>query len=282
MVKLGKKPSKGRQKIEIRFIEDKARRQVTLCKRKGGIFKKCSELQLLCGAHVAVAIFSKKEEEERPQPQGDGEPPAPAAGVRRTSRAGNVFALGTPSVDHVLRRLAPLPGGRGRWLVAGSIVKQLSSVVKWPRGAAAPHGGPKPPAQRRPRTAWIPAAPSGAEGYHDEEERYYDDEDQSDSAAARARVSGSRDASGDESDGVADWGLPNGRLPSAMGYSGVKAWLHGLGLSRYAPVFEIHEVDDGVLPMLTLEDLKDMGIGAVGSRRKMYAAIQKLRSDNVS
>ncbi|PRQ39801.1 putative sterile alpha motif/pointed domain-containing protein [Rosa chinensis] len=50
-----------------------------------------------------------------------------------------------------------------------------------------------------------------------------------------------------------------------------------LGLSRYTPVFEIHEVDDEVLPMLTLEDLKDMGINAVGSRRKMYSAIQKLR-----
>lgn len=68
-----------------------------------------------------------------------------------------------------------------------------------------------------------------------------------------------------------------------MGYGGVKAWLDGLGLSRYAPVFEIHEVDDEVLPLLTLEDLKDMGIGAVGSRRKLYAAIQKLqRSDSVS
>ncbi|PAN44000.1 hypothetical protein PAHAL_9G010400 [Panicum hallii] len=171
--------------------------------------------------------------------------------------------------------------------------KSSSSHPRPPRrahpddSAADPHHrrGAKPPAQRRPRTAWIPAAPEGAEGYGDEEERYYDDEDQSDSAAAaaaRARVSGSRDASGDESDGVADWGLPNGRLPSAIGYSGVKAWLDGLGLSRYAPVFEIHEVDDEVLPMLTLEDLKDMGIGAVGSRRKMYAAIQKLRSDNVS
>lgn len=107
----------------------------------------------------------------------------------------------------------------------------------------------------------------------------------SDSAAAagRARVSGSREASVDESDGVADWGIPNGRLPGATCYGGVKAWLDGLGLSRYAPVFEIHEVDDEVLPLLTLEDLKDMGIGAVGSRRKMFAAIQKLRSsDNVS
>jgi hypothetical protein len=152
-------------------------------------------------------------------------------------------------------------------------------------GSAEPNHrrGPKPPAQRRPRTAWIPAAPPGAEGYEDEEERYYDDEDHSDSAAARARVSGSRDASGDESDGVADWGLPNGRLPSAIGCSsGVRAWLYGLGLSRYAPVFQIHEVDDEVLPLLTLEDLRDMGVGAVGSRRKMYAAILKLRSHNVS
>ncbi|XP_020237037.1 uncharacterized protein LOC109816433 [Cajanus cajan] len=60
------------------------------------------------------------------------------------------------------------------------------------------------------------------------------------------------------------------------GEDGVRIWLNGLGLGRYAPVFEVHEVDDEVLPMLTLEDLKDMGISAVGSRRKMYTAIQKL------
>nr|XP_027099943.1 pollen-specific leucine-rich repeat extensin-like protein 1 [Coffea arabica]XP_027099945.1 pollen-specific leucine-rich repeat extensin-like protein 1 [Coffea arabica]XP_027099946.1 pollen-specific leucine-rich repeat extensin-like protein 1 [Coffea arabica] len=58
---------------------------------------------------------------------------------------------------------------------------------------------------------------------------------------------------------------------------GVRDWLIGLGLGRYAPVFEIHEVDDEVLPMLTLEDLKDMGINAVGSRRKMFSSIVKLR-----
>ncbi|KAI3452550.1 hypothetical protein Pfo_009214 [Paulownia fortunei] len=61
------------------------------------------------------------------------------------------------------------------------------------------------------------------------------------------------------------------------GSVGVREWLIGLGLRRYTPVFEIHEVDDEVLPMLTLEDLKDMGINAVGSRRKMYTAILKLR-----
>ncbi|KAE8710626.1 hypothetical protein F3Y22_tig00110319pilonHSYRG00022 [Hibiscus syriacus] len=57
---------------------------------------------------------------------------------------------------------------------------------------------------------------------------------------------------------------------------GVTIWLNGLGLGRYAPLFEIHEVDDEVLQLLTLEDLKDMGINAVGSRRKIFCAIQKL------
>ncbi|XP_057530296.1 uncharacterized protein LOC130808805 [Amaranthus tricolor] len=58
---------------------------------------------------------------------------------------------------------------------------------------------------------------------------------------------------------------------------GIKKWLVELGLGRYSPVFEIHEVDEEVLPYLTLEDLKDMGINAVGSRRKLFSAIQKLR-----
>ncbi|WCJ36330.1 Sterile alpha motif (SAM) domain-containing protein [Euphorbia peplus] len=66
----------------------------------------------------------------------------------------------------------------------------------------------------------------------------------------------------------------NGRC--GVGEDGVRIWLNSIGLGRYAPVFEVHEVDDEVLPMLTLEDLKDMGINAVGSRRKMFCAIQKL------
>ncbi|KAF5743663.1 hypothetical protein HS088_TW08G00248 [Tripterygium wilfordii] len=68
----------------------------------------------------------------------------------------------------------------------------------------------------------------------------------------------------------------NNNNNGSHGEDGVKVWLNSLGLGRYAPVFEIHEVDDEVLPLLTLEDLKDMGINAVGSRRKMYCAIQKL------
>lgn len=61
--------------------------------------------------------------------------------------------------------------------------------------------------------------------------------------------------------------------------NGVKVWLNQLGLSQYASLFEIHEVDDEVLPMLKLEDLKEMGINAVGSRRKMYCSIQNLNKE---
>lgn len=63
---------------------------------------------------------------------------------------------------------------------------------------------------------------------------------------------------------------------SDLDRNGVRVWLNQLGLSRYYSIFEVHEVDDEVLPLLTLEDLKDMGINAVGSRRKMFSSIQKL------
>ncbi|KAL6909382.1 hypothetical protein ACP4OV_001663 [Aristida adscensionis] len=216
---------------------------------------------------------------------GGAQAPAPPYSKRRrrpSVRLGDIDAP-PPRRHHKPSASSAHPRPRGRAHPEDGLDPAAHGHGHHHSHAAQHRRGPKPPAQRRPRTAWVPAAPAGADGYEDEEERYYDDDDQSDSAAAaaaaaaRARVSGSREVSGDESDGVADWGLPNGRLPSAVGYGGVKAWLEGLGLARYAPVFEIHEVDDEVLPQLTLEDLKDMGIGAVGSRRKMYTAIQKLR-----
>ncbi|GMH31513.1 hypothetical protein Nepgr_033356 [Nepenthes gracilis] len=83
----------------------------------------------------------------------------------------------------------------------------------------------------------------------------------------------------DELDGPSDTEMNGVGHSGKRGWireNGVRIWLNGLGLGRYWPVFEIHEVDEEVLPLLTLEDLKDMGINAVGSRRKMYCAIQKL------
>jgi hypothetical protein len=56
----------------------------------------------------------------------------------------------------------------------------------------------------------------------------------------------------------------------------VPSWLWGMGMGRYAAAFEAHEVDAEVLPWLTMDDLRDMGIGAVGARRKLFCAIQRL------
>jgi hypothetical protein len=47
--------------------------------------------------------------------------------------------------------------------------------------------------------------------------------------------------------------------------SDVVAWLRGLGLSQYEPAFRENEIDNMVLPNLTAEDLKDLGIGIVGA-----------------
>ena len=53
-----KKPSKGRRKIEIAKIPKKNHLQVTFSKRRSGLFKKASELCTLCGANVAIIVFS--------------------------------------------------------------------------------------------------------------------------------------------------------------------------------------------------------------------------------
>lgn len=58
---------------------------------------------------------------------------------------------------------------------------------------------------------------------------------------------------------------------------GVHDWLDRLGLARYKREFDIHEVDETMLPLLTLEDLREMGITAVGPRRKIYCEIQELK-----
>nr|GMD25955.1 agamous-like MADS-box protein AGL62 [Ipomoea batatas]GMD64864.1 agamous-like MADS-box protein AGL62 [Ipomoea batatas]GMD74258.1 agamous-like MADS-box protein AGL62 [Ipomoea batatas] len=72
-----KKETRGRQKIAIKMIDNHASRQVTFSKRRSGIFKKAGELSVLCGAQVAVVVFSPK---------------------------GKVFTFGHPSFDAVVRR----------------------------------------------------------------------------------------------------------------------------------------------------------------------------------
>src|ERR1700738_1894552 len=58
----------------------------------------------------------------------------------------------------------------------------------------------------------------------------------------------------------------------------VGGWLRRLGLERYEAAFRENEIDDTVLPSLTAEDLKDLGVGIVGHRRKLLDAIAALRA----
>ena len=59
----------------------------------------------------------------------------------------------------------------------------------------------------------------------------------------------------------------------------IAAWLASLGLKRYEPAFRENEIDASVLPSLTAEDLKDLGVGLVGHRRRLLDAIAALRSE---
>jgi class 3 adenylate cyclase/tetratricopeptide (TPR) repeat protein len=56
----------------------------------------------------------------------------------------------------------------------------------------------------------------------------------------------------------------------------IGGWLRGLGLARYEAAFRENEIDAEVLPHLTAEDLRDLGITTVGHRRKLLAAIAAL------
>ena len=59
----------------------------------------------------------------------------------------------------------------------------------------------------------------------------------------------------------------------------VVVWLRSLGLGKYEAVFRENEIDQTVLPDLTAEDLKELGVTALGHRRKLLAAIAALRND---
>ncbi|XP_062099071.1 agamous-like MADS-box protein AGL62 [Humulus lupulus] len=71
------KRGQGRQKIEIKKLQKKSRKQVTFSKRRSGIFNKAGELSLLCGSDIAVIVFSPN---------------------------GKLFCFGHPSVDNLIHR----------------------------------------------------------------------------------------------------------------------------------------------------------------------------------
>lgn len=59
----------------------------------------------------------------------------------------------------------------------------------------------------------------------------------------------------------------------------VAGWLRRLGLDQYEAAFRENEIDDTVLPSLTAEDLRDLGVRIVGHRRKLLDAVAALRAE---
>jgi class 3 adenylate cyclase/tetratricopeptide (TPR) repeat protein len=56
----------------------------------------------------------------------------------------------------------------------------------------------------------------------------------------------------------------------------VGGWLRSLGLEHYEGHFRENKIDVDVLPRLTADDLKDIGVSAVGDRRRLLDAIATL------
>ena len=60
----------------------------------------------------------------------------------------------------------------------------------------------------------------------------------------------------------------------------IAAWLHSLGMQQYERAFRDNAIDAAILPELTADDLRDLGVNLVGHRRRLLAAIAALRSDD--
>ncbi|TYI77307.1 hypothetical protein E1A91_D06G135300v1 [Gossypium mustelinum] len=73
------KKTKGKQKIEIKIIENADDRLIAFSKRRTGIYKKISELSILCGGEILFITFSP---------------------------AGKPFSFGHPSVESVAKRFS--------------------------------------------------------------------------------------------------------------------------------------------------------------------------------
>ena len=59
----------------------------------------------------------------------------------------------------------------------------------------------------------------------------------------------------------------------------IAAWLRGLGLEQYEPAFRANEIDEKVLPSLTSEDLREIGVVLIGHRRWLLNAIAALGTE---
>ena len=62
----------------------------------------------------------------------------------------------------------------------------------------------------------------------------------------------------------------------------VASWLRDLDLERYEAPFRENGVSAEILCLLTADDLKELGVAAVGHRRQLLAAIAKLNEQRTA
>src|SRR3954447_14995843 len=58
----------------------------------------------------------------------------------------------------------------------------------------------------------------------------------------------------------------------------VADWLRALGLDQYEAAFRANDVDAEILPTLTADELKDIGVSSIRHRRRLLEAIAKLQN----
>src|SRR5215510_2333710 len=58
----------------------------------------------------------------------------------------------------------------------------------------------------------------------------------------------------------------------------IVVWLRSLGFGKYEAIFRENDIDETVLPSLTHENLKELGVASFGHRVKLLDAIAALRS----
>src|SRR4029078_6918060 len=59
----------------------------------------------------------------------------------------------------------------------------------------------------------------------------------------------------------------------------IVVWLRSLGLAKYEAIFRDNDIDETVLPSLTHENLKELGMASLGHRVKLLEGIAALRGD---
>ena len=69
---------------------------------------------------------------------------------------------------------------------------------------------------------------------------------------------------------------------TTSGSNDIETWLHGIGLAEYATLFRENDLDVTLLPDLTNDDLKELGITSLGHRKQLLKAIAKLATDKKS